>query len=246
MIVIKEDRNGQSRVYFKIYELVDNNLKPSPKLDNILSVLDNCYNNQGTSELKKLELNGSISYPKPESLLKTLLDMATSEADLVMDFFLGSGTTAAVAHKMGRRYIGIEQMDYIQDVTVERLKKVIEGEQGGISKSVGWRGGGSFVYCELMENGIELIKEIAQATSTTINDIKDKVFADDRISGLLSKEELENASGEFDTLSLEEKRKALTTLVDKNKLYVNLHDIDDADYNVSDEVKQFNKSFYSL
>ena len=55
-----------------------------------------------------------------------------------MDFNLGSGTTCAVAHKMGRRYIGVEQMDYIQDITVERMKKVIDGEQGGISKDVNW------------------------------------------------------------------------------------------------------------
>lgn len=68
----------------------------------------------------------------------------------MLDFFAGSGTTLAVAHKMKRRYIGIEQMDYIESITKERLKKVIEGEQGGVSKAVGWSGGGSFVYAELM------------------------------------------------------------------------------------------------
>ena len=68
---------------------------------------------------------------------------------LILDYHLGSGTTAAVAHKMGRQYIGIEQMDYIENIACERLKKVIEGEEGGISKAVDWKGGGDFVYCEL-------------------------------------------------------------------------------------------------
>ena len=86
---------------------------------------------------------------KPEDLLKRILLIATKENDLIMDYHLGSGTTCAVAHKMGRRYIGIEQMDYIEDIAVERLKKVIDGEQGGISKTVNWNGGGEFVYAEL-------------------------------------------------------------------------------------------------
>ena len=68
---------------------------------------------------------------------------------------MGSATTQAVAHKMNRQYIGIEQMDYIGTVAVERLKKVIVGEQGGISKDVDWQGGGSFVYCELKNDAQE-------------------------------------------------------------------------------------------
>ncbi|WP_416321764.1 DNA methyltransferase [Mycoplasmopsis felis] len=83
----------------------------------------------------------SGSGQKPEALIQRILNSTTKENDLILDFFLGSGTTAAVAHKMNRRYIGIEQMDYIQDITIERLKKVIDGEQGGISKSVNWNGG---------------------------------------------------------------------------------------------------------
>ena len=75
---------------------------------------------------------------KPENLLKRIIEISTQENDLVMDFFAGSGTTCAVAHKMKRRWIGIEQMDYIESITKERLIKVINGEQGGISKAVGW------------------------------------------------------------------------------------------------------------
>ncbi|MCW9067042.1 MAG: site-specific DNA-methyltransferase, partial [Sulfurimonas sp.] len=88
---------------------------------------------------------------KSEALLKRIIEISTNKNDLVMDFHLGSGTTCAVAHKMGRRYIGIEQMDYIEDIAVERMKKVIEGEQSGISKTLTWQGGGSFVYAELKQ-----------------------------------------------------------------------------------------------
>jgi len=86
---------------------------------------------------------------KPEELLKTIIELSTKPNDLIMDYHLGSGTTCAVAHKMERQYIGIEQMDYIETISVERMKKVIEGEQGGISKAIEWKGGGSFVYAEL-------------------------------------------------------------------------------------------------
>jgi len=86
---------------------------------------------------------------KPEKLIYRIINLTTKKEDLVMDFFLGSGTTCAVAHKMDRQYIGIEQMDYIETIAVERMKNVIEGEQGGISKSVNWQGGGDFIYFEL-------------------------------------------------------------------------------------------------
>jgi adenine-specific DNA-methyltransferase len=88
---------------------------------------------------------------KPEDLLKRIFLIGSKPNDLIMDFHLGSGTTCAVAHKMNRRYIGIEQMDYIEDIAVERMKKVIEGEQGGISKALNWQGGGSFIYAELKQ-----------------------------------------------------------------------------------------------
>ena len=87
--------------------------------------------------------------PKPEMLTGRILQLATNPGDLVLDSFLGSGTTAAVAHKMGRRYIGIEMGDHAVSHCVPRLNKVIDGEQGGISKSVGWQGGGGFRFYRL-------------------------------------------------------------------------------------------------
>jgi adenine-specific DNA-methyltransferase len=87
--------------------------------------------------------------PKPETLLQRILYIATRPGDLVLDSFLGSGTAAAVAHKMGRRYIGIELGEHAKTHCAVRLRKVIEGEQGGISKSVGWTGGGGFRFYTL-------------------------------------------------------------------------------------------------
>ena len=87
--------------------------------------------------------------PKPERLIQRILHIATNPGDLVLDSFLGSGTTAAVAHKMGRCYIGIEMGEHAVTHCVPRLNKVIEGEQGGISKSVGWKGGGGYRFYRL-------------------------------------------------------------------------------------------------
>lgn len=106
---------------------------------------------KGTQQIDKLFDGKVFSFPKPEALLHRIIEISTKENDLIMDYHLGSGTTCAVAHKMNRRYIGIEQMDYIEDISVERLKKVIESENSGISKDVNWKGGGSFIYAELKE-----------------------------------------------------------------------------------------------
>ena len=95
-------------------------------------------NERGTEHIKQMLGKDSFSYPKSEFLLQRIIEISTQENDLVMDFFAGSGTTCAVAHKIKRRWIGIEQMDYIESITKERLIKVINGEQGGISKAVGW------------------------------------------------------------------------------------------------------------
>lgn len=115
-------------------------------------------NERGTEHIKTLFGDKVFSYPKSEYLISRVIELGTLANDLIMDFHLGSGTTCAVAHKMGRRYIGIEQMDYIEDIAVERLKKVIDGEQGGISKAVNWKGGGDFIYVELKQ--IDTFKDV--------------------------------------------------------------------------------------
>lgn len=110
------------------------------------------HNQEAKKEINVLfGADDAFDTPKPERLLKRVLEIASNPNDIVLDSFLGSGTTAAVAHKMNRRYIGIEMGDHAQTHCQPRLKKVIEGEQGGISKAVNWQGGGGFHYFRLGE-----------------------------------------------------------------------------------------------
>jgi len=108
-------------------------------------------NQDAKREIKSFNMNNVFATPKPEKLLKKMITIGTNEGDLVLDSFLGSGTTAAVAQKMGRRYIGIEMGEHAVTHCVPRLKKVIEGEEGGISKAVAWKGGGGFRFYRLGE-----------------------------------------------------------------------------------------------
>ncbi len=212
-------------------------------------------NEDSKKEIDKLNLTFP-SYPKPESLIAFLIRAVTSTNDLVLDFHLGSGTTAAVAHKMGRRYIGIEQMDYINDITVPRLQKVIEGEQGGISKDIGWQGGGSFIYAELMELNAYFVHEIQKAQSA---EELEKLFAVIKTEAHLNYQvSLENVlSAEYEVdgifrkvafreLELHKQKQLLIEILDKNQLYVNASDMDDNDLNISESDKAFTRSFYGM
>lgn len=107
------------------------------------------HTDEAKKEIGKLFGKNLFATPKPERLIERVLTIASNPGDLVLDSFLGSGTTAAVAHKMGRRYIGIEMGEHAKTHCIPRLEKVIEGEQGGISESVNWKGGGGFRFCEL-------------------------------------------------------------------------------------------------
>jgi len=113
------------------------------------------HTDAGHTDESKKEANAlfgsdiSFGTPKPERLMQRILQIATRPGDLVLDSFLGSGTTAAVAHKMGRRWIGIEMGEHAITHCAPRLNKVIEGEQGGISEAVGWKGGGGFRFYRL-------------------------------------------------------------------------------------------------
>lgn len=189
------------------------------------------------------EFDFDFETPKPERLLERILTLATNAGDLVLDFFIGSGTTAAVAHKMGRRYIGVEQLDYVQTLTVERLKKVIGGEQCGISERVGWQGGGSFVYCELAQLNQAYVDEIARATdSATLDDLRGRIVESGYINYKVDAAQID--ADAFAALTLDEQKRVLIALLDMNMLYVNLCDIDDADFATSDADKQFTRSFY--
>lgn len=203
-------------------------------------------NTSATKHQKDLFGEGVFTNPKPEELIERIIQLSSKEGDLVLDFFLGSGTTAAVAHKMNRRYIGVEQMDYIEDVTVERLKKVIDGEQGGISKAVNWKGGGSFVYCELLEDNQSLIKKIEKShTSEEIKAILDTAIDSGKIVPTVLPDDLKESIDEFNNLNLENQKNLVLKLLDKNKLYINLSDLEDNTFNISESDKNFTNSFYS-
>ncbi|WRF77913.1 site-specific DNA-methyltransferase [Helicobacter pylori] len=204
-------------------------------------------NIKATSEIKVLFANSNtdlFSTPKPEALISRILEISTQENDLVLDFFAGSGTTCAVAHKMKRRYIGIEQMDYIETITKERLKKVIEGEQGGISKKCDFKGGGSFVYAELKEVNLGIKKQILNANSTSeclkiFNDLNERILkrTDGKIDGIHSEE--------FHNLDLSEQKRICCASLDSNEDYLNLGDIDEDAWGIDGITKKYNEIFYS-
>ncbi|WRD89254.1 site-specific DNA-methyltransferase [Helicobacter pylori] len=203
------------------------------------------YNLNGDAEIKQL-FNGNkvFNNPKPEALISRILEVSTNENDLVLDFFAGSGTTCAVAHKMKRRYIGIEQMDYIETITKERLKKVIEGEQGGISKKCDFKGGGSFVYAELKEVNLEIKKQILNAKS--MGECL-KIF-DDLNERFLKRTDCkigEIHSEEFQNLDLNEQKRIYCALLDSNEDYLNLGDMDEDAWGIDEITKKYNEIFYS-
>ncbi|GAA7828434.1 hypothetical protein HpMS151_12580 [Helicobacter pylori] len=218
------------------------------KVSNVFSVECGVTTNiKATSEIKALFADSNtdlFSTPKPEALISRILEISTKENDLVLDFFAGSGTTCAVAHKMKRRYIGIEQMDYIETITKERLKKVIEGEQGGISKKCGFKGGGSFVYAELKEVNLEIKKQILNANSTSECQ---KIF--ETLSGRFLKRADckigEINSEEFQNLDLNEQKRIYCALLDSNEDYLNLGDMDEDAWGIDAITKKYNEIFYS-
>ena len=140
-------RNDKWEIYVKQY-LEENPTRPPATLWLNQEV---GHNHEAKLEIQALNNMDVFDTPKPERLLQRILEIATKPSDLVLDSFLGSGTTAAVAHKMGRRYIGIEMGEHAKTHCIPRLEKVIEGEQGGISETVGWNGGGGFSFCKLGE-----------------------------------------------------------------------------------------------
>lgn len=200
-------------------------------------------NEDASTHLKNMGIN--FSYSKPESVVAYFVRAVTKENDWVMDFFVGSGTTAAVALKMKRRFIAVDQMDYIGTETLKRLQNVIEGEQGGISQAVGWHGGGSFVYCELAKSNALFMDKINAAK--TVQELKVIWSQMQTFSGLNYKIDIssinENAT-EFNALSLEDQKRFLIKCLDKNLLYIPLSDMESEEYTISESDKRLTKEFY--
>lgn len=205
------------------------------------------HNHEAREEIKHLNLETDFTTPKPERLLQRVLTLGSLEGDIILDFFMGSATTQAVAMKMKRRFIGIEQMDYINSVSIPRLEKVIDGDQGGISKAVNWQGGGSFVYTELLVKNMSYLKDIIHSKTTEeLNSVYESMLqgtdtdepAD--ISFRVDLSKIDWAQG-FD-----DNKRLLIKLLDKNGLYYNYSEIDDMNVRdlVSHEDYSFNKAFY--
>ncbi|MCR6576683.1 site-specific DNA-methyltransferase [Campylobacter insulaenigrae] len=252
---INPPKNGWLYSKEKMQELYDNQELIIPKDENSRIYRKIYLSNYKGQVIQNIWLDIPIVNPmakeqidfdtqKPEALIQRILQSITQENDLVMDFFAGSGTTLAVAHKMQRQYIGIEQMDYIETITKERLKKVCEGEQGGISKNVEWSGGGSFVYAELMPLNAIYKEKIQNSNNekeleSMYKDLESKAFLDYRV-------DLQNIlkDKEFRELDLENKKEVLKLILDSNMDYVLYGDIQDKDYAISKETIELNKIFY--
>ena len=238
----------QISFYSKKIKDIDGKLVPSEMLTNIWTDISwEGIAKEGGVKLKKGK--------KPEKLLKRIIDMATDKDDIVMDFFAGTGTTCAVAHKMGRQYIGIEQLEYGENSAVVRLKNVINGDTTGISKSVGWKGGGNFVYLELMKWNENFIEKTRKAK--TKDDLwklwktmKEKAFLSYKVDIKAVDENTSSSAKatagkkDFDDLSIENQKRFLFECLDKNHLYANYSEIDDEEYGVSEENKKLNREFY--
>lgn len=209
------------------------------------SLLYDCKNEIGNNEINDLFGRDEFDYAKPENLIKIIMEAVTNEGDLVMDFFSGSGTTVAVAHKLGRKYIGCEQIDHQIELTVNRLNEVICGEQGGVSKSIGWQGGGSFVYCELSKANGKFADEIENAETTgQLMDIWNRMKATDYLNYKVDIKEVDANVADFEGLNLDDQKRFLIECLDKNLLYVPLSDIDSNEYGVTDEDKRLTREFY--
>ncbi|MFW6025891.1 MAG: DNA methyltransferase [Candidatus Woesearchaeota archaeon] len=218
----------------------DYKFKPYP---NFFDFVDE-YNNVGYEGNVQLR-NGK----KPEALISKLIDIAgVKEGEFIMDFFLGSGTTCAVAHKRGCRYIGIEQLDYGLNNPKERIKSVINGDQTGISKSVDWHGGGEFIYTELAKWN-ELAKEEINTCNNLeelknlFNKLYNKYFLNYNVKIKEFKEKIIKESN-FIKLPLERQKEMFLTMLDQNQMYVQKSEMEDSTYGISEKDQYITKVFY--
>lgn len=187
---------------------------------------------------------------KPEKILHRLIKNITTKGDIVLDFHLGSGTTAAVSHKMGRKYIGVEQMDYGENDSVKRLINVIGGDQTGISGEIDWQGGGSFVYCELAKSNQEFVDKITNSKSKEDlvkiwQEMQEKAFLSYKFNKYDAEEkELAQFQSDLESLELDDLKRFLFAVLDKNMLYVPLSEIEDKTYKINKHDITLNKSFF--
>ena len=232
-------RNGNALLFAK-HRLrnIDGKLTFSQPITDIWDdVLPNDLNNEGGVEFKKGK--------KPEKLLGRIMELCTNEGDLVLDFFAGSGTTGGAAMKMGRQFILVDQMDYTETTTRQRLINTINGDSHGISKTYNWQGGGSFVYCKLAELNEKFITQIEKCNTCEESvAILDRILNTGYVNDNADFREIHKSMDEFRNLSLDDQKTLMCKLVDKNMLYVNLSDMEDSEFGITNEEKEFNRSFF--
>ncbi|MCK5122562.1 MAG: site-specific DNA-methyltransferase [Candidatus Pacebacteria bacterium] len=187
---------------------------------------------------------------KPEKLIKQIIEVAGAKKnDIVLDFFSGSGTTCAVAHKLNIQYIGVEQLDYEGNNPESRLKEVIGDDQSGISKIVNWKGGGDFVYLELAKWNEEAKEKILKAKSLSeleklFNELYEKYFLNYNVKTKEFKEKTIKEEG-FKNLSLNKQKKLFVEMLDMNQMYVNFSERADKKYKLTKEDIALSEEFYN-
>jgi len=210
--------------------------------DKLNSIAVVSYSGEKVSKMLGVD---EIKGQKSEKLLQRIIEVSTNEGDIVLDYHIGTGTTCAVAHKINRQYIGIEQMEYIENTAIARLKEVIKGEGVGISKDVDWKGGGDFVYMELAKWNEEWIEKIEKAkTGKELAKLWDEMKKTAFLSYKVEPKTIDTNVKDFANLSIADQKKFLIECLDKNQLYVNLSEIEDKEYGVSKEDMKLNKEFY--
>ena len=228
----------------KNFELV--RLSKNGKPEHYIPATENILLSENWTDINVAGHQSDFSHEKNEEILKRILEWLTEERDIILDFFAGAGTTAAVAHKLNRQWIAIEQMNYANTLLIERLKRMIAGEQGGISESVNWQGSGDFIYCDLMQYNQTYMDQIqaAQSSEELIalwKEIAENTF----LNWYVNEETPQDAIDNFIAIGdLEAQKHLLVELLDKNQLYVNLSEIEDADFEVSEADKALNKAFF--
>tara|TARA_R110001583_G_scaffold143023_1_gene295139 strand:- start:333 stop:2414 length:2082 start_codon:yes stop_codon:yes gene_type:complete len=206
------------------------------------------------NDLTKLFGQDVFKYPKSESLMKYLIDIVGNKFnknDIILDYHLGSGTTASTAHKLGCQYIGVEQMDYINHLIVPRLEFVINDKDNyGITKIVDWKGGGSFIYLELAKNN-----QTAKDKINACNNYKELIALFEELYSnyflhynLKIKEFKEVVSKEdkFVALPLTKQKEMFCLMLDNNQLYVNQSEMEDSKHGITLEDIALTKDFYQL
>ncbi len=232
-LMVKKTPNGL-QIYFKFRGGLDGQLSQSIWYDSRFSASE-----YGTRTVDKLLGKRELfSYPKsPEAVKESILASTSDENAIILDFFAGSGTTAQAVLDLNkqdggnRKFILVEQIDYIETVTTKRVHEVIKQNKNG-----------EFIRLDLMESNEQFLNDIQNSKELVevLNLIKQNGF-------LTHKVDLEKLDeNEFLKLTEEEQRSLLMEILDANHLYVNLEDINDERFNISEEDKRLNKQFYSI